>query len=124
MDREGGRGFSTLCFLYCCIPIKCCSFSHPSSYVCFTAGILAADESTGTIGKRFAPINVENIEENRRKYRQLLFTSKGKSCSGGQGVVLMFIAGMGGVRLSRSNRLPTKRLSASLLLLAVCECVC
>jgi fructose-bisphosphate aldolase class I len=38
-------------------------------------GILAADESTGTIGKRFAPINVENIEENRRKYRELLFTT-------------------------------------------------
>ena len=38
-------------------------------------GILAADESTGTIGKRFAPINVENNEENRRLYRQLLFTT-------------------------------------------------
>merc|ERR1712224_611487 len=38
-------------------------------------GILAADESTGTIGKRFADISVENIEENRRLYRQLLFTS-------------------------------------------------
>ena len=38
-------------------------------------GILAADESTGTIGKRFAGINVENNEENRRKYRELLFTS-------------------------------------------------
>ena len=41
-------------------------------------GILAADESTGTIGKRFAPISVENNEENRRKYRQLLFTAPGK----------------------------------------------
>ena len=40
-------------------------------------GILAADESTGTIGKRFAPIGVENIEENRRKYRELLFTTEG-----------------------------------------------
>ncbi len=29
----------------------------------------AADESTGTMGKRFANINVENTEENRRKYR-------------------------------------------------------
>ncbi|KAG9510780.1 Fructose-bisphosphate aldolase, partial [Fragariocoptes setiger] len=38
-------------------------------------GILAADESTGTMGKRFASINLENTEENRRKYRQLLFTS-------------------------------------------------
>jgi fructose-bisphosphate aldolase class I len=38
-------------------------------------GILAADESTGTIGKRFAPINVENTESNRRTYRELLFTA-------------------------------------------------
>jgi len=39
-------------------------------------GILAADESTGTIGKRFVEIKVENNEPNRRKYRQLLFTTK------------------------------------------------
>lgn len=38
-------------------------------------GILAADESTGTIGKRFSSIGVENNEENRRLYRQLLFLS-------------------------------------------------
>lgn len=38
-------------------------------------GLLAADESTGTIGKRFSSINVENVEENRRLYRQLLFTT-------------------------------------------------
>nr|CCQ42786.1 aldolase homolog B [Leucosolenia complicata] len=37
-------------------------------------GLLAADESTGTMGKRFANIGVENTEENRRRYRQLLFT--------------------------------------------------
>jgi len=41
------------------------------------AGILAADESTGTIGKRFAPIGVENIQENRRTYREMLFRTKG-----------------------------------------------
>ena len=40
-------------------------------------GILAADESTGTIGQRFSKINVENTEENRRKYRQMLFESPG-----------------------------------------------
>ena len=40
-------------------------------------GILAADESTGTIEKRFISINVENTEENRRAYRDLLFTTKG-----------------------------------------------
>ena len=38
-------------------------------------GILAADESTGTMGKRLANIGLENTEDNRRKYRQLLFTS-------------------------------------------------
>ena len=40
-------------------------------------GILAADESTGTIERRFASIKVESTEENRRAYRDLLFTSKG-----------------------------------------------
>jgi len=40
-------------------------------------GILAADESTGTIGSRFKGINVENTEENRRAYRELLFTTPG-----------------------------------------------
>ncbi|KAF2879361.1 hypothetical protein ILUMI_26808 [Ignelater luminosus] len=38
-------------------------------------GILAADESVGTMGKRLANIGLENNEENRRKYRQLLFTA-------------------------------------------------
>ena len=40
-------------------------------------GILAADESTGTIKKRFDSIGVENTEENRRAYRDLLFTTPG-----------------------------------------------
>ncbi len=40
-------------------------------------GILAADESTGTIGKRFAGIGVENAEESRRTYREMLFTTHG-----------------------------------------------
>ena len=35
-------------------------------------GILAADESDGTIKKRFDPIGVESTEENRRAYRDLL----------------------------------------------------
>lgn len=38
-------------------------------------GILAADESNGTIGKRFATINTENTEQNRRDYRLLLATT-------------------------------------------------
>ena len=40
-------------------------------------GILAADESTGTIGKRFDSINVTNTEESRRAYRDMLFSTKG-----------------------------------------------
>jgi len=38
-------------------------------------GILAADESTGTIGKRLSAIGVENVEPNRQRYRELLFTT-------------------------------------------------
>jgi fructose-bisphosphate aldolase class I len=40
-------------------------------------GILAADESSGTIKKRFDAIGVESTEENRRAYRDLLFTTPG-----------------------------------------------
>src|SRR6201996_8103926 len=36
-------------------------------------GLLAADESSGTIKKRFDAINVENIEANRRDYREFMF---------------------------------------------------
>src|SRR5579862_4481661 len=38
-------------------------------------GILAADESTGTIKKRFDSIGVESTEETRQAYRELLFTT-------------------------------------------------
>lgn len=40
-------------------------------------GILAADESTGTIKKRFDSIKLESTEENRRAYREMLFTAPG-----------------------------------------------
>ena len=40
-------------------------------------GLLAADESTGTIAKRLASIDVEANEDNRRDYRELLFRTKG-----------------------------------------------
>src|SRR4029453_16434272 len=40
-------------------------------------GILPADESSGTIKKRFDSIGVESTEENRRGYRDLLFTTEG-----------------------------------------------
>ena len=42
-------------------------------------GILAADESTSTIGKRFNSIHIESTEEHRRLYRELLFTAPGSS---------------------------------------------
>ena len=50
-------------------------------------GILAADESTGTIKKRFDAIGVESTEESRRFYRQLLFTTAGMEDSIG-GVIM------------------------------------
>lgn len=40
-------------------------------------GILAADESTGTANKRFAPLGIPQTPEMRRKYREMLFTSPG-----------------------------------------------
>jgi fructose-bisphosphate aldolase class I len=40
-------------------------------------GILAADESTGTITKRLNKVGVESTEENRRAYRELFFTADG-----------------------------------------------
>jgi fructose-bisphosphate aldolase, class I len=40
-------------------------------------GFLAADESEGTIKKRFAPIGVESTEEHRRSYREMLFKTPG-----------------------------------------------
>merc|ERR1719181_2147892 len=40
-------------------------------------GILAMDESNGTCGKRLDAIGVENTEDNRRAYRELLLTTKG-----------------------------------------------
>ena len=50
-------------------------------------GILAADESTGTIEKRFKSIDVESTEDNRRKYREMLFRASSMSESIG-GVIL------------------------------------
>ncbi|KAK6147155.1 hypothetical protein DH2020_018067 [Rehmannia glutinosa] len=48
-----------------------------ATYIGTPEGILAADESTGTIGKRLSSINVENVESNRRALRELLFTTPG-----------------------------------------------
>jgi fructose-bisphosphate aldolase class I len=40
-------------------------------------GILAADESPGSVEKKFKPIELENNPENRRKYREMLLTTEG-----------------------------------------------
>jgi fructose-bisphosphate aldolase class I len=48
-----------------------------SALVAKGKGILAADESFPTIKKRFASINVESTEENRRSYREMLFSTEG-----------------------------------------------
>ena len=51
-------------------------------------GILAADESSGTIKKRFDAINVESTEENRRDYRELMFRATEAMSNHISGVIL------------------------------------
>ena len=51
-------------------------------------GILAADESTGTIKKRFDSINTESTEQSRKTYREMLFQSDGMK--GNIGGVILF----------------------------------
>ncbi|MCB1471676.1 MAG: fructose-bisphosphate aldolase class I [Rhodobiaceae bacterium] len=51
-------------------------------------GILAADESTGTIKKRFDSINVESTEDNRRDYREMLFRADEAMSNCISGVIL------------------------------------
>ena len=51
-------------------------------------GILAADESSNTIKKRFDAINVENSEDNRRDYRELLFRANDAMKNYISGVIL------------------------------------
>ncbi len=51
-------------------------------------GILAADESTGTIKKRFDAIGTENTEDNRRDYRELMFRTADAMKNHISGVIL------------------------------------
>jgi fructose-bisphosphate aldolase class I len=51
-------------------------------------GILAADESTGSMEKRLSPLGLENNEENRRVYRQLLFSGKEELSNYISGVIM------------------------------------
>ena len=68
-------------------------------------GILAADESTGTIKKRFDSIGVESTEASRRDYRELLFTADGAS-DYISGVILYDET----IRQTASNGLPISKL--------------
>ncbi len=51
-------------------------------------GILAADESSGTIKKRFDVIGVESTEDSRRDYREMMFRSKEAMTNYISGVIL------------------------------------
>ena len=53
------------------------SARRPAQLVAPGKGILAADESTGTIKKRFDSIGLDSTEDNRRAYRDMLFTTPG-----------------------------------------------
>jgi len=50
-------------------------------------GILAADESTGSMVKKLSSVNLENTEENRRLYRQVLFTTDASLAESISGVI-------------------------------------
>lgn len=65
------------------------SLEEIANYIVSDAkGILAADESTPTIGKRFASINTASTEDSRRDYREMLFRSSGMK--GNIGGVILF----------------------------------
>jgi len=63
-----GRGLELILAVHCDVQSKIAS---PGK------GILAMDESNGTCGKRLESVGVENTEENRRLYRELLVTTQG-----------------------------------------------
>lgn len=53
-----------------------CSLVETAEALCAPGkGLLASDESTGTIGKRFQKYGIENTEDNRRAYRELFYTA-------------------------------------------------
>jgi fructose-bisphosphate aldolase class I len=70
-------------------------------------GILAADESTGTMGKRLDSIGVESTEDTRRAFRELLFTTEGAE-EHISGVILYDET----IRQSASDRTPFPKLLA------------
>merc|ERR1712176_393384 len=78
-EREGEREGGTRCTRV--------SSSQPSRLCASGKGILAADESPGTLGKRLKNTeelcHLENNEEIRRKYREILVTSDTGACFSG-----------------------------------------
>ena len=64
------------------------SILQPQAIVAPGRGILAADEPTETMADRLSKAGVENSEENRRTYRQILFTSPPEACKAISGVIL------------------------------------
>ena len=66
-------------------PVQVADFPPPPPFFFFC---LADNRSTGTIGKRFDNIKVENTEENRRAYRELLFTAPAEVDNYFGGVIL------------------------------------
>ena len=81
-------------------------------------GILAADESTGTIKKRFDSIGAESTEDTRRDYREMLFRSTDamKTCI--SGVILYDEVATGSV----THRYPSSGVFVTLVLLYHIPC--
>src|SRR5687767_15263709 len=82
-------------------------------------GILAADESSGTIEKRFDSIGLESTEENRRAYRDMLFTTPGLE-QWVSGVILFDET----IRQSSADGTPLDRKSTRLKLQSLAYLVC
>ena len=61
---------------------------HCATMVAPGKGILAADESTGTITKRFDSIGIESTEDSRRDYREMLFRADAAMRDHISGVIL------------------------------------
>lgn len=66
------------------------ALAETAKYIATQGGILAADESTGTITSRFEGANIPNSTENQRAYRELLFTTgdMSKNIEGVSGAIL------------------------------------
>jgi hypothetical protein len=56
-------------------------------------GILASDESNATTGKRLEAVGVDNTEDNRRAWRELLYTAPGEGAGGGVCVWGVYMCG-------------------------------